>query len=104
MGASPQRPTLEELKNFIHKDMPKALHRKLARQAKKKFGTVASNGAKSYIYGTMQNIKGKVDAAKAKLPGKIPAMPSMPAMPGYDASKSVLWPEMKKRKKKFGLG
>ena len=34
--------------------MPKKLHEKLKREARKKFGTITSKRAKKYIFGTMQ--------------------------------------------------
>jgi len=34
--------------------MPKAMERKLKKQAKKKFGTTKSERARKYIYSTMQ--------------------------------------------------
>jgi len=39
--------------------MPKALHEKLKREARKKFGTTTSDRAKKYIYGTMSKIEKK---------------------------------------------
>jgi len=34
--------------------MPKKLHEKLKREARKKFGTTTSERAKKYIYGTLR--------------------------------------------------
>lgn len=39
--------------------MPKQIHSKLARQARKRFGSSTSERAKRYIYGTLNNILGK---------------------------------------------
>ena len=39
--------------------MPKELHDKLKREAKKKFGTITSERAKRYIYGTLSKAKKK---------------------------------------------
>jgi hypothetical protein len=39
--------------------MPKRVHQKLKKQAKKKFGTTKSKRAKKYIYGTLNDIKKK---------------------------------------------
>lgn len=39
-------------KAFIN--MPKKLHKKLKREARKKFGTTTSERAKKYIYGTLR--------------------------------------------------
>jgi len=37
--------------------MPKKLHEKLKREARKKFGTITSDRAKKYIYGTLSKVK-----------------------------------------------
>lgn len=39
--------------------MPKALHEKLKREARKKFGTISSDRAKAYIYGTLAKAEKK---------------------------------------------
>lgn len=39
--------------------MPKELHEKLKREARKKFGSTTSDRAKKYIYGTMSKIEKK---------------------------------------------
>jgi len=39
--------------------MPKKLHEKLEREARKKFGTTTSERAKKYIYGTLNKVKKK---------------------------------------------
>ena len=39
--------------------MPKSIHDKLAKTAKKIFGTSKSNKANAYIYGTLAKIKAK---------------------------------------------
>ena len=39
--------------------MPKKLHEKLKREARKKFGTTTSVRAKRYIYGTMNKVEKK---------------------------------------------
>lgn len=39
--------------------MPKKVHDKLAREAKKKFGSTSSQRAKAYIYGTLNKIDKK---------------------------------------------
>ena len=36
--------------------MPKELEQKLMKEARKKFGTIKSDRAKAYIYGTMNKI------------------------------------------------
>jgi len=36
--------------------MPKALEKKLKKQAKKKFGSTTSERARKYIYGTLQKV------------------------------------------------
>jgi len=37
--------------------MPKELHEKLKREARKKFGTTTSEKAKRYIYGTLNKVE-----------------------------------------------
>jgi len=38
-------------------NMPKKLHNKLKREARKKFGSTTSTRARKYIYGTMNKIE-----------------------------------------------
>jgi len=40
--------------------MPKAVERKLRREAMRKFGSTTSEKARAYIYGTLRNIEKKM--------------------------------------------
>lgn len=44
--------------------MPKKLHRKLSKEAIKKFGSATSEKAKRYIYGTMKKVGWKPKSKK----------------------------------------